>query len=289
MSSPDEARLNEIEEKIKRLLNDKFTLINELQQRANRKRELSVDRSEIYEKLGRKKSSFDKNKVKMRNFSEMLTRSSSKRRGILENITLVKKQLSYLEIGVPRDSGGTLRDKIQDIEWKLETEKLSRGQENSLIDEVRSLELALQKWSKTQAVRQKFDELQISLKELEKKMTEAVVLRESLGTHLDLEREEMEKMIRLREQLRAENRLATSEIGELELNLELARQEIHTLSMTREEILECHRADLLQKDRENEERLIKQAKTSAKEKLSKGSKLSIDELKLALHDELGEA
>lgn len=178
-----------------------------------------------------------------------------------------------------------LVEELKSADWKLQTEKLTRDEERNLVETIKDLEFKLRSWKKAYSYRQELNKMRETIVRLKSKLDDLAVSRENLEMEIQTEKDKLSINLTGRDQIFKELDELNSDIIELEDSINNTDNEL--------EDLKAKKKNLIQQIRKNEENLIldreqeilNRTKIIVKEKLSKGEKLTFEELKLAYDEE----
>jgi len=276
-----------LREEIKSLKERRYGLIEEV-------RRLRQERRELIERAKTLREQIRSLREKRRKLVEEVRGLRQERRKLLERIKAVVSELDEqrriaAELRpLARRSIAAIRRRIEELEWKQQTQVLTPQQEKEIIDEITRLEAMLEKTMQARQV----------LQELSERRAELMGLRLQLRSYGEEIRKRSEAISRIDErvnELRAELDQLSPRIDELSKRIEEMSQEIDRL---REEINErvarlrelSEQLRGLRTGRERQ-RLIEiyaEKRRQVEEKLKRGEPLTIEELKLLYAEKLEE-
>jgi uncharacterized coiled-coil DUF342 family protein len=285
VSSNNERRLDQIEQDISTVLNYRSSLINELKNLANKKQELRMEITKIIKKgKEQKKVLTEHNEL----ISELISTRKEKLhdiRKINERIKKVKVLLKDFENKVPHESGDALTEKLKKIEWKLQTERLSREEEKQLVEYIKHLEIKIHLWKKAYTTRQELENLLFDVNLLKEDLDKIRATKESITAETKIKRENFNNIWKAKEQILTEINEVEKDVAELEEDLLQTDARLSDLRDIRHKIIEEKN---LEKGFE-QKKLLDKVKSNAKQKLAQGNSLSWEELKIIFEDESGES
>jgi len=269
--------LDEIEQKISSSISYRLSLINELKKLSQKRRELREEIREITNKLREEKKAISEQ-------NSLINQLRDTRKDILLKIDEIKTKvretervLRNFEKEVPHESERVLKGKLDSIEWKLQTEPLTREEEKQLVEYIRKLEFKLHLWKKAYMIRQELNELLTQAKSLMDKLDEMDGIKKSALPKLKTQKEALRNIVMTRQQLIREGREIEQDIEEIEKNLNNIDAELSKLK-------EKKRLEEMSSIRMKEQSLLGEVRSKARDKLEKGKSLSWEELKVLFED-----
>lgn len=286
MDSNEDQRLDEIEEEISSLLGSRTGIISQL-------KTLHQKSNDLNDKMRSVSSRFDSGRKDLKSdYSE--SRSFRESRGkVLEEIRVIRTTISSLQ-GIMAESEKSsgignekmITDQLDQIDWKLQTAKLTRDEEKELVECIRILEGRLSKLKKASATRQELEQLFGVIREMKVKLNDIEVFRDNLQEKITAKKDAVTADLTTYGNLSGEMNRCINDIINLDGLLQKEHDQISQLKTKKHEILKTI------KSRDDNVRAAKRAVTikeetgKAKQKLHEGKSLSLEELKLAFdHDD----
>ncbi|MEM3437628.1 MAG: hypothetical protein QXP55_03715, partial [Nitrososphaerales archaeon] len=196
----------------------------------------------------------------------------------------IEKVLKKFEKKVPYESETALKEKLNNIEWKLQTEPLTKDKEKQIVEYIKKLEIKLYLWEKAYATRQELSELLAEAESLRSKLNEMNEIKKLAFTKLKTQKEALHNIVMTKHQLIQECREIEQDIDEIKRNLNHINAELSKLKEYKKKILEKKRLDAMASIKMKEQNLLEEVKSKAKDKLTKGKSLSWDELKILFEE-----
>jgi uncharacterized coiled-coil DUF342 family protein len=277
--------LDEIEHKISSLITYRSSLINELKKLGQRKRELRDEIKEITNKLIEVKKVISEQNSLIRQLKDSHKDILSKIGEIGTKVREIEKVLKKFEKEVPHESKTTLKEKLDSIEWKLQTEPLTRDEEKQLVEYIKKLEIKLHLWEKAYVTRQELNGLLAEARSLKDKLDEMNEVKKLASIKLRTQREALHNIVMTKRQLIQEYREIKQDTDEIKKSLEHIDAELSKLKENKNKILEKKRLDEMTSIKMKEKSLLEEIRSKAKDKLTKGKSLSWDELKVLFEDD----
>jgi uncharacterized coiled-coil DUF342 family protein len=279
-----EVDLEATSQKIESLASQRINSINEYRRLDERRREIRKQIRDLTEKINADRKTLD-------DYYEKLSSFKSSRREILSQIrdmktksSEVEKVLKKFEKSSPKE-GAALNDRLKKVEWKLQTERISRDEEKQLVASVKELETKLKAWKKAHATKHDLGEITGKIKLLKKQLDEMNTFKAKNDPEVKAQHERVAVMINQRHQLFQEIEEINADLINLDANIAKLTQELNTLREQRRLLLEGRRSRDHESNRARTRLLVERAKDDAKKKLEQGGKLSFDELKLVYSDD----
>ncbi|MCP8308358.1 MAG: hypothetical protein H3Z52_09255 [archaeon] len=276
--------LDQIEQKISSLITYRLSLINELKKLSQRKHELREEIKGITNKLREEKKAISEQ-------SSLIRQLGDTRKDILLKIDEIKtkvketdKVLRKFEKEVPHESERTLKEKLDNIEWKLQTEPLTREEEKQLVEYIKKLEFKLHLWKKAYMTRQELSELLVEAKSLMNKLDEMSEIKKTVLIKLRNQKETLYNIVMTKQQLIQEDKEIEQDIEEIKKNLDHIDAELSKLKENKIKLLDKKRLDEMASIKIKEQSLLEEVRSKARDKLTKGKSLSWDELKILFED-----
>jgi uncharacterized coiled-coil DUF342 family protein len=180
--------------------------------------------------------------------------------------------------------GEGLAEELKKLEWRLQTQPLTRAQEQEVLAKVKELAKSVSVWRKAFNLREEAYKLESELDESSAKMMETRAERDEVVRALKEKRQKIRNYIEARKQVSDELRSIDVDIIELEKTL----SEIDAKIVLAKEELAKSRASqkiLSSKARADVDRIIfEKARSDALAKMRSGKSLTFDELRV-LYDE----
>jgi len=276
--------LDQIEQKISSLITYRLSLINELKKLSQRKRELREEIKEITNKLREERKAISEQNSLIRQIGDARKDILLKIDEIKTKVNETDKVLRKFEKEVPHESERDLKEKLDKIEWKLQTAPLTREEEKQLVEYIKRLEFKLHLWKKAYMTRQELSELLVEAKSLKNKLDEMSEIKKSTLTKLRNQKETLHNIFITKQQLIQEGKGIEQDIEEIKKNLDHIDAELSKLRENKSKILEKKRLDEMASIKIKEQSLLDEVRSKAKDKLIKGKSLSWEELKILFEE-----
>jgi uncharacterized coiled-coil DUF342 family protein len=284
MQPQGEVDLEALSQKIDSLASERIGQINEYRRLDQRRREIRKEIRELTEKINADRGTLDQ-------YYEKISALKAQRREILSKIrdmkvksSEVEKVLKQFEVSAPRE-GEALNERLKKIEWKLQTERLSRDEEKQLVSNVKDLERKLKNWKKAHSTKQDLGEILGQIKILKSKLDEMNAFKAENDPEVKAKHERVAAMLNQRHELFQEIENINTELVSLDEKIAKASAELDTLRNQRRSMLEGKRSRDHESNRAKTRELVERAKGDARKKFDSGQKLSFDELKLVYADD----
>ncbi len=199
----------------------------------------------------------------------------------------VQKLLRRYESKLPYEATENSMRTLKEAEWKLQTARLTREEEKSLVRRITKLESTVSLWKKSVQAKDEVKKLSEEKRSMKARLDELDKLDENLYREFGGSREKLSNMARARDQLFKELDELAKETEDLDSKLAESSSRLDEVRQIRTRILLEVRMKERRAVAEKRSRLLAEVQRAARQKLSRGEKLSLDELRLALGE--GEA
>ena len=210
----------------------------------------------------------------------------SKIRELRLKIQTVEKDSKKFERDIPNENGSRITEMLKDADWKIQTEKLTIDEEKQLVQIIKDLELNLRKWKKAYETRKNIYNLRAEMEKLKDKMDDINLSNEESELEIETEKNRFTYDLKARDQLFKEINEINDEILELEEAIAKMDEQLEEIREKRRDMISLGKEQEKEKSRIKEQELLVKAKSIAKDKVSKGEKLTFEDLKLVYGDEL---
>ncbi len=284
MQPQGEVDLEAVSQKIDSLASQRTNSISSYKHLDERRREIRRQIRDFTEKINADRKKLDDYYEKLSNFKSSRREILSQIRDMKTKSSEVEKALKKFEQSSPKE-GASLNERLKKVEWKLQTERISRDEEKQLVASVKELETKLKAWKKAHATKQDLSEITGKIKLLKKQLDEMNSFKAKNDPEVKAQHERVATMINERHQLFQEIESIDSELINLDANISKMTEELNTLFEQRRLLFEGRRSRDHESNRAKTRELVERVKDDAKKKLEQGGKLSFDELKLVYADD----
>ena len=284
MQPQGEVDLEVLNQKIDSLASQRLEMINEYRRLDQRRREIRKEIRDLTDKINADRKSLDEYYERMTAFKASRRELLSKIRDTKAKEAEVDKVLKGFDKTLPK-GGEALDERRKKVEWKLQTERLSRDEEKQLVATVKDLETKLKAWKKINSQRQERNALVDQIKGLKSKLDEMNRFKEENDPEVRAKHERVATMLNQRHQLFQEIEETNNTLTELDGNITKATQDLDVLRGQRRTQLEGRRSRDYETSKAKTRQLVDRARDDAKRKYEQGEKLSLDELKLVFGDD----
>ena len=299
MQAKDNPKITDINTKINELLDSRDNLISQLRDLHQKKIGIRTEIGNITSKLAVDKAELDplyKQVSRLRNQRFTLItnikkirtriRSLNDSRQVLSKPSKPSKQSSYPERNSRlKENSKVLSKKLTAIEWKLQTQRLTRQEEKQLIEYIKALEIKLSHWKKVDSTKKELHGLFTEIKQMSSKLDDVDSSHNSIKVSFANKKDTFNEQLKTREQLFLDLDNYSETVLDLEKALEKSDYEINLLKTERKRILksmkEFTKSGILAKKKVT----LEKEKVKAKKKLESGESLSFNELKLAFDED----
>ncbi|HZW55015.1 MAG TPA: hypothetical protein VFF30_01870 [Nitrososphaerales archaeon] len=284
MQPQGEVDLEALSQKIDSLASQRLEMINEYKHLDQRRREIRKQIREFTDNINADRKSLDE-------YYEHLTSYKATRREVLSKIremkvksSEVEKVLKEFEKSAPK-GGEALHERLKKVEWRLQTERLSRDEEKQLVAVVKDLETKLKAWKKADTTKKEYTSVQDQIKLLKSKLDEMNKFRAEKDPEVRARHERVATMLNQRHQLFQEIEDINNSLMELDAKITKNTGELDGLRIQRRSLVEGRKVRDYESSKAKTRQLVDRARGDAKKKLEQGEKLSLDELRLAFGDD----
>jgi uncharacterized coiled-coil DUF342 family protein len=279
-----EVDLEAISQKIDSLANQRFNSINEYKRLDERRREIRKQIRELTDKINSDRKSLDDYYEKLASFKSSRREILSQIRDMKTKSSEVEKVLKKFEKSSPKE-GAALNERLKKVEWRLQTERISRDEEKQLVANVKELETKLKAWKRAHATKQDLSEITSKIRLLKKQLDEMNAFKAKNEPEVKAQHERVAVMINERHQLFQEIETINTNLVNLDQSIAKLGQELNTLREQRRLLVDGRRSREHESNRARTRELVERVRDDAKKKLEQGGKLSFDELKLVYSED----
>jgi len=284
MQPQGEFDLEALSRKIDSHASERSRMIGEYRGLDQRRREIRKEIRGLTEKINSDRKALDDYYEKMGKFKTQRREVLSKIRDMKSKSTEVEKVLKQFEKSVPK-GGEVLHERLKKIEWKLQTERLSREEEKQLVGYVKDLEIKLKSWKRAYSTKQELTSLIDQIKSLKSKLDEMNDFKTKNDPEVRARHERVATMQNSRHQLFQEIEHIDGQLIQLEGSITKITQELDLLRGDKKSLVEGRRVREHETSRARTREIVERAKGDARKKLEQGEKLSFDELRLVYADD----
>ena len=284
MQPQGEVDLEALSQKIDALASQRLEMINEYKRLDQRRRDIRKEIREFTEKINVDRKSLDEYYEHMTTFKANRRDLLSKIRDVKSKSTEVEKVLNEYEKNIPK-GGEALNERLKKVEWRLQTERLSRDEEKQLVAIVKDLEKKLKAWKKAYSTKQEHTKLMDQIKGLKSKLDEMNRFKTESDPEVKARHERVATMLNQRHQLFQEIENINNTLIELDGKITNATNELDVMRGQRRSQLDGKRSRDYETNKAKTRQLVNQARDDARKKYELGEKLSLDELKLVFGDD----
>jgi uncharacterized coiled-coil DUF342 family protein len=269
--------------KLEELFTQHKGTIEQLKKIRTRRAELKNEILSLTQKLDVENDQHKLFQAKMRELNESRQAIAEKLRADRAKLKAVDEKMKGVEPRMLRKGEG-LAEELKKLEWRLQTQPLTRTQEQEVLAKVKELAKSVSVWRKSFNLRDEAYKLESELDENSDKMMETKAEREEVVRALKEKRQKIRNYIEARKQVSDELRAIDMDIVELEKTLSEIDAKI---VMAKEEVAKARASQkmLSSKARADVDRIIfEKARNDALAKMKSGKSLTFDELRV-LYDE----
>ncbi len=284
MQPVGELDLEALSRQIDALATLRSNLIIDYKRLDQRRREIRNEIRGFTEKINVDRKALDE-------YYEKLSAFKAARRDILSRIrdmktksSEVEKELKQFEKKLPRE-GEALNERLKKVEWKLQTERLTRDEEKQLVGMVKELEKKLKVWKKADTTKKELGGVLGQIRLFKKQLDEMNMFKSTNDPAVKARHERVATMMNSRHQLFSEIEPIDGELVEIDAKIAKATQDLDSLRSQRRSLVDDKRTRDHESSRAKTRELVERAKDEAIKKLEQGGKLSFDELRLVYADD----
>src|SRR5487761_202775 len=284
MQPAGEVDLDALSRQIDDLATQRSNLINDYKRLDQRRREIRKEIRDYTEKINADRKALDEYYEKLSDFKSARRDILSKIRDMKTKSSEVEKELKQFERKLPRE-GEALNERLKKVEWKLQTERLTRDEEKQLVGMVKELEKKLKVWKRADSTKKELGGVLGQIRLLKKQLDEMNVFKTTNDPAVKARHERVATMMNSRHQLFSEIESTDNELVTIDANIANATQDLDGLRSQRRMLVDGKRTREHESSRAKTRELVERAKDDAMKKLEKGGKLSFDELRLVYADD----
>jgi len=285
LQSKDISEIDSVTQKMYSLINYRSGLIKEIQNLHVKRRNLVVETRNLTERIRITRDSLNKGYQVYKDTRRTRSENLSKIRELRTKMNPVEETLKKIEKNINLKEGENLAERLKAADWKLQTEKITKEEEKTLVETIKDLESKLRKWKKVNIARTEISKLRTEMSKYKSNLDKISKSNESVEKELDSGKDRLTSDVKTRDQLFKEMEEINIDIAELEKSITKSEEQITELKNKRLILINDTRNIELETVKSKEKEMLKKAKAAAKDKVSKGEKLTFDELKLAFDEE----
>lgn len=287
MSNKREVKLKELQKKIS-VLRDKKAALDTEARKWSRKRDVLNERvKNLSDEIKKIRNKRDNLNQKVQNFKDIRERSQDEINQKIQEIQKLNQKIEPLLQKRPRKSLSNLKEEIQDKEWKIQTTSMSLEREKELVNQVQQLASKMHVHQKLKKLYRKKRGLQDELDTLK---TQNNLIHNRLLETAKKSQEYHQEMLKKIDEIKGlstESDEMHQKFVQSKQKLDLVRGEIAKVLGGIQKLRRKVREDEKERKRKKEEALRKEIGDKAREKLSKGGKLTFGEFKVLVEGEEG--
>tara|TARA_B100000029_G_scaffold230656_1_gene228141 strand:+ start:62662 stop:63570 length:909 start_codon:yes stop_codon:yes gene_type:complete len=297
LSELEPTNTSEINNKIKDLLDSRKNLVTHLKSLNKKRLDMRDEINTITSQLGEHQADLEplyqqvgdlrkERQVLINEKKEIWTKINDANEGIKSTDSNNKEQVSKTDRRFnKKENFKNVSKRIKEIEWKLQTEQLTRQEEKQLIDNIKSLQIKYNEWKKSTSARKEVSGLFKKIKKIGSNIDTIEESRKTAKASLDEKKIVFDTKFKQREKLFSEMNGFNDDIQELETTLKSNSKELQVLKSQRNEIFKSIKSVSKSEILKKKKVILEKEKSKAKEKLESGQSLSFDELRLAYDDD----
>ena len=280
-------RITELREEIKRLKERRYALIEEV-------RRLRQERRSLIDRARQLRETLRSLRERRRKLVEEVRGLRQERRQLLEKIRSVVSELDQqrriaAELRpLARRSINAIRRRIEELEWRQQTQVLTPEQEKEIIDEITRLEALLEKTMEARQVLQSLAEkraelmgLRLQLRSYGEEIRKRSAEISRIDERIDAVRKELDELSPRIDEL-------SKKIEELSGEIDRLREEINARVEELRRLSEQLRGIRSGRERQRLVQIYAEKRRAVEEKLRRGEPLTLEELRLLYAERLEE-
>ena len=285
MSSTEEQALAEMTKRLDSLVAYKRGVISQLKALNQRGKEHEVEFGKITDRLRTEREQLNQLFPRLKEDKEKRSTLIARLKEHREQARKVGTYLRGFEKSPLGEDEREMVEKLNGIEWKLQTQRLTREEERELVEHVKGLEAKLRRYKKVTATRQEYNLIMDDVTRLGEKIDEIDTSSDEVRNEIGKRKEAAHQLVLQREQILNEIKEHGKVIGELRQQLDKAYAEFEEIRKKRNELIISMKARDSEMMFMKKKAFLEKAKDAAKSKLEAGMSLSFDELRLAFDEE----
>ena len=280
-----QADLKTLESEILSLKQERRRLIEEIKIMREEKRNVLTSLKEINNQLKTQTDLRDGELNELRMLIEESKQIRARMQESLQALAASKKELAAAGRAHKEGSSEEIEQAIAELEWRLQTERLSREQEKALLLRIKEMHLKKVEIKQREAALEKLKQLSIESTNLSEKLKEIKVKIDEAKKKIEATKEAIYNLLERRENRRGELERLNRSIQEKEEQLNNIQTKLLASLVKRRELLEAKRQEEAEKAREKMMQEISRLKEDIRNRLLEGKKVELGELKLLLNPE----
>lgn len=269
--------------KLAQLYEQRRGLVEQLKKLRSRKSELVAELDQLAEKLEAEREEYSGLRERLRSLNESRRKLVDEIRDSKKKFRDAASQLNHMKPAL-RTHGEDLEKELKQIEWRMQTQHLSREEEKSLLARMKEMASTISVWRKAYELKDQASRLDRELDEKSASLFDVKADRQEALKQIEEHRGKMEEYTKAGRQVYGEVESTNQDIQELEKKYREITSTLDELK-TRLEVEErkAHGQRLAARVAASQE-AIQRAKQEALERMRRGESISFYDLKL-LYDE----
>ncbi|MCE4614123.1 MAG: hypothetical protein F7B60_01150 [Desulfurococcales archaeon] len=276
-------KITELRQKLKEIIEHRSILIDEIKIERRKRRELLDRRRELIEEL--KKLREEKNKL-----FEELNKQKEKRNELSKMLhdkidELKKFKEQFKDDSIMRVSISSIQRRIQQLEWKQQTQVLSSQEENEIVRRIMELEELLEKAREAKKLKTQFISIKAELAKIRVELKDTTAKLREIRENIGKVKERISGLSSDVNDLNKQIDIMTEDIEEKSKNIEGLSKERTQLKSQLKILNEQLRAVRMGEDAKKVEEFVEERRKQVMDKMKKGERLTLEEMKI-LYGEL---
>jgi uncharacterized coiled-coil DUF342 family protein len=260
-------------------------IIEQLKKIRIRRAELKNEIFSLTQKLDVENDQHKLFQVKMKELNDSRQDLAERLRDDRAKLKTVDEQMKGVEPKMLRKGEG-LENELKKLEWRLQTQPLTRAQEQEVLVKLKELAKSVAVWKKAFNLRDDAYKLESQLDENSSKMMEVKAKREEVVMALKEKRQKIRNFIEARKQVSDELRAVDVDIielertlGEIDAKIAVVKEQLAKERSSQKALSNRARADV-------DRIVLEKARSDALAKMKSGKSLTFDELRVLYDDDL---
>ena len=273
-------KIEELQQKLSVLKEQRNRLNIEARKWAEKRNKLNEQVKNLRAEIRELRSERDESNTKVRELKQLREKTKTEILETIEEIRKLNQQIKALAKRKPSRSLQTLKKKLDEIEWEIQTTSLNLREEKELVDQVGKLETQVNIHKKLEMMHQKMFELQTEIKAMEtknkfyhQKLTETAQKSQEIHNKMLAKINEVKELKTKADNMHQSFLITRQKTKPIQEGITTILNQIRLL---REEI----RKEEEKEKKKSEDALKRKIRKDAEEKLKQGEKITWEEFKI---------
>lgn len=274
-----------LEDEISSLTQERGRLIEEIKKMRGERRSVLMSLKEISSQLKTQRDLRDSGVNELRRLIEEGRQLRAKMQESLQALAKSRKELAAASRIHREETSEEIEQAIAELEWRLQTERLTRDQEKALLLKIKEMHLRKAGIRQREAALERFKQISSESTNLSERLKEIRFKLDEAKKKLESTKEAILKLLERRGTQQSELERLNKAIQGKEQQLSSLQAKLQTSLGKRRELLEAKRQEEAKKAKERMKQEISRLKEDIRGRLLEGRKVGLDELKLLLNPE----